>query len=253
MNCAIHCILVALLTCGVGATAQNILTNGSFEDYGGTGFNSNIGAGIYGWTIGAGGGIDIVLSTGTEPSYWQAADGDVSLSLNWAAPESISQTVTTSADKAYHLSFAMAAEIYGGPASRTMEVLWNGMVVDTPSFQYTGQGPTNMGWVEFTCDVLATGNDTLMFHSTTPGSYGPTLDHVMLVPGGYRLEIHRLEELQTLVTWSTNASGYVLESTPSLPAVTWSVVTNAVEIVGNKFAVTVDTTDAQQFFRLHKP
>jgi len=181
-NHAIQGALAAILIYAVSAGAQNIVTNGSFESYGGTGFNSNIGAGLTGWTIGSGGGVDIVFSTGVEPYYWQAADGNVSLSLNYFSAESVSQTVTTTLGKSYLLSFFMAAEIYGGPATRTMNVLWDNAIVGSPSFQYTGQGPTSMGWAQFNFTVTGTGSDTLKFQSTTSGPYGPALDAVSLVP-----------------------------------------------------------------------
>jgi len=173
----------ALLICAATASANvpNIINNGSFETYGGTGFNSNIGAGLPGWTIGSGGGVDIVFSTGVEPYYWQAADGNVSLSLNYFSAENISQTVTTTPGQSYLLSFFMAAEIYGGPATRTMNVLWDSTTVGSPSFQYTGQGPTTMGWTQFNFTVTGTGSDTLIFQSTTSGPYGPALDAVSLV------------------------------------------------------------------------
>ena len=175
-------VLGALLIPAVGLAAESILRNGSFESYGGAGFNSNIGAGLDGWTIGAHGGIDIVFSTGIEPYYWQAADGNVSLSLNYFGPENVSQAVTTTLGMPYQLSFFMAAEVYGGPSTRTMDVLWNGLTIGTPSFEYTGQGPTSMGWVQYSYTVQGTGSDTLMFRSTTPGPYGPALDSVALVP-----------------------------------------------------------------------
>lgn len=179
--------VIALIACAVNGTASSILTNGSFEEYGGRGFNSNLGAGLPGWTIGVPGtfdtgGIDIVFSTGTGPTYWQAADGNVSLSLNYFTPAIISQTVATIPGTTYRLSFFMGAEIYGGSASRTMAAIWNGTVIGTPSVQYTGQGPTNMGWVKFSYDVVGTGNDILAFQSKTTGPYGPTLDAVSLAP-----------------------------------------------------------------------
>jgi hypothetical protein len=181
-------VLGALLIPAVGLAAESILSaesilrNGSFESYRGAGFNSNIGAGLDGWTIGAHGGIDIVFSTGMEPYYWQAADGNVSLSLNYFGPENVSQTMATTLGMTYQLSFSMAAEIYGGPSTRTMDVLWNGVTIGRPSFEYTGQGPTSMGWVQFSYTMLGTGSDTLTFQSTTPGYYGPALDGVALVP-----------------------------------------------------------------------
>jgi hypothetical protein len=174
-------VLASFLLFVAGVHGQGILANGSFETYGGTGFNSNLGSGLQGWTIGNGGGIDIVLATGVPLGYWQPADGNVSLSLNWYFEEAISQTVSTTPAMGYHLSFFMAAEIYGGPPTRTMDVRWNGALLGSPAFAYTGQTPGNMGWTQFGYDVVGTGSDTLTFVSTTSGAYGPALDGVALV------------------------------------------------------------------------
>ncbi len=155
----------------------NIVQNGSFEVFGGSG-NSNIGAGISPWTIG-GGGIDIVQS-----ATWQAADGNVSITLGWTAASSVTQTLTTVAGQAYEIRFSMAAEIFGGSALRTMNVRWNGATVGSPSFQYAGQGPTSMGWTEFAYVVQGTGSDVLSFVSTTTiqPNYGPAIDNVSVIP-----------------------------------------------------------------------
>jgi hypothetical protein len=61
-----------------------------------------------------------------------------------------------------------------------MDVLWDGAVVGQPTFTYTGQGPDNMGWTQFTYNVAGTGSDVLAFHSTTPANFGPALDAVSL-------------------------------------------------------------------------
>lgn len=167
--------LIAALAAIPATGSANLIINGSFESYGGTGFNSNIGAGLDGWTIGPNGGIDIALDTD-----WQAADGIVSITLNWGGPEYVSQTVSTVAGTQYNVSFFMAAEIYGGTQFRTMDVIWNDNVVGTPSFEYTGQGPTNMGWTKFNYVVTATGSDVLKFYSTTDANYGPALDNISL-------------------------------------------------------------------------
>jgi hypothetical protein len=78
----------------------------------------------------------------------------------------------------------MAAEIYGGSEFRTMDVRWNGSTVGSPVFQYTGRGPTTMGWFAFSHVVQGTGLDTLEFASTTidQSNYGPALDNVSVVP-----------------------------------------------------------------------
>lgn len=77
----------------------------------------------------------------------------------------------------------MAAEIFGGSALRTMQVIWNGSVVSSPSFPYTGQGPTAMGWTRTNLTVVGTGSDVLQFRSTTTSApqYGPALDNVRLI------------------------------------------------------------------------
>lgn len=176
--------LGTLLLVAPPADAQNIAVNGSFENFGGFGYPSNIGAGLTGWNIGQGGGIDIVFSTGVRPLYWQAASGNVSISLSFFGPESVSQTLATTPGVHYEVSFAMAAEIYGGPALRTMDVLWNGAVVGSPTFNFTGQEPDAMGWTRFQYDVIGHGSDVLTFQGTTISNYGPALDDVSvtLVP-----------------------------------------------------------------------
>jgi hypothetical protein len=165
------------------AAAENIVVNGSFEMYGGPG-NSNLGLGLDGWTIDGPGGIDIVIPESGPGFYFAPADGQVSLSLNWAAPSSVTQLLTTEPGRLYEVRFSMAAEIFGGPQWRTMDVTWNGGIIGSPAFEYTGQGPEDMGWTEFVFFATATGNDTLAFVSTTPDNYGPALDlvSVTLVP-----------------------------------------------------------------------
>lgn len=170
--------VVALLASSASA---DIVVNGSFESYGGSG-NSNIGMGLDGWTIGGPGGIDIVIPELGKGEYWLPADGEVSLSLNWTQPSSITQVLATEPGQWYEVRFWMAAEIYGGPQWRTMDVTWNGGVIGSPSFEYTGQGPTELGWTEFSFLALGTGSDSLSFVSTTPANYGPALDLVSVTP-----------------------------------------------------------------------
>lgn len=55
---------------------------------------------------------------------------------------------------------------------------------------------------------------------------------------------------QLLLSWPTNAQGYISESTPVLPSANWDSVTNPVVIVSNEFEVEIDATNAQGFYRL---
>ncbi len=181
-------LLLAIACSLASGHSQNLVQNGSFEELGATmPFPplSNIHRYLTAWTIdGFGlyfGGIDIILDSDAEGHKWVAADGHTSLSLNWGDRGAVSQSVATTAGMAYNLTFSMAAEVYGGPALRTMNVLWNGSVVGTPTFAYAGQTWDNMGWTEFSYTVVGTGNDVLRFESTTGGAYGPALDKVALI------------------------------------------------------------------------
>lgn len=167
-------VLLPFVTSITVGQSPNLVVNGSFESYSGTGL-TNIGYGLPPWQIG--GPLDIVRPE-NGPDFFRGADGNVSLSLNWYAPGSISQVIATSPNVTYELRYWMAAEIFGGIPLRTMNVLWNGALVGSPSFTFVGQTTTTMGWVEFVHPVVGTGSDTLTFVSTTPNNYGPALDHV---------------------------------------------------------------------------
>jgi hypothetical protein len=156
------------------AQTTNLVVNGSFETIAGPA-PTNIGLGLPPWAVS---GLDIVRPENGQCCYFQPADGLVSVSLNWTAPGSLSQVVTTVPGVTYEIRFWMAAEVFGGSPSRTMEVRWNGAVLGSPSFSYTGQGPLSMGWTEFVYTATGTGSDTLAFVSTTPNNFGPALDRV---------------------------------------------------------------------------
>jgi choice-of-anchor C domain-containing protein len=152
------------------------IQNGGFEQPTVPGSNITISAGsnvVAPWTV-AGGGLDLVHT------LWDPAEGLNSISLNWVGPSTITQTVSTTPGTTYSLGFAMAAEIFGGPPVRQIDVLWNGVLVDTVSFNYTGQGPNSMGWEDHQYTLVGTGSDVLSFVSLTSGPYGPALDNVTL-------------------------------------------------------------------------
>lgn len=156
------------------AQTNNLVVNGSFETYAGQA-QTNIGFGLPPWVVS---NLDIVRPENGQCCYFQPADGLVSVSLNWNAPGALSQVITTVPGVTYEIRFWMAAEVFGGIQTRTMQVRWNGAVLGTPSFSYTGQGPLSMGWTEFVYTAVGTGSDTLAFVSTTPNNFGPTLDRV---------------------------------------------------------------------------
>ena len=57
-----------------------------------------------------------------------------------------------------------------------------------------------------------------------------------------------------IVSWPTNATGFTLQSTPSLtPPVTWNDVTNQPTVLGGLITVTNPISGPAEFFRLRKP
>jgi len=112
-------VAVLLLLAGSAAAAFGGLTNGSFE----TGTHSSgsfdaLAAGntnLTDWSIDSG-SIDWI------GSYWQAADGSRSLDLNGVEPGTISQTLATTVDNTYTVTFFLSGNPAGGPLAKTLTV-----------------------------------------------------------------------------------------------------------------------------------
>jgi choice-of-anchor C domain-containing protein len=173
--------------------AANLIQNGGFESPAvapcGTAYDcSDEGFGdltpadnpVYGlnWTIG-GAGIDLVNN------HWQAEDGSQSVDLAGTGPGWVSQTVTTVVGETYTLSWWMAGNPDNGAAIKTMDVYWNGTLVDEPTFNTAGYTDASMGWVEEQLNVTATSTSTnVEFADASSGAtaFGATLDNVSLLP-----------------------------------------------------------------------
>src|SRR5439155_10491621 len=68
------------------------------------------------------------------------------------------------------------------------------------------------------------------------------------------LTIAKTAPAQVLLQWPTNYTGFMVESALSLNAPgLWQPFTNVVTMNGAVFSVSVSTTNAARFFRLHKP
>lgn len=174
---------LGLLLASGGASAQNLLTNGSFELRALNGSNSAYPAGITlltGWTI-TGQGID-------HDTAFQADDGVQTISTRWVDPSGVYQNVSTTAAIPYLLTFAATRERpEGAPglnSTRGVNVLWNNVVVDSIFF---GPNPlqtnANMMWQHFAYVVYGTGgSDRLSFQDIDSGveGYGVELDNVGL-------------------------------------------------------------------------
>jgi hypothetical protein len=55
-----------------------------------------------------------------------------------------------------------------------------------------------------------------------------------------------------VITWPTNAAGFVLQSTPSLAPPAWNEVTNGVVAIGSENTVSIGVSNASQYFRLRQ-
>lgn len=117
------------------------------------------------------------------------------MDLNGSELGAVSQTIPTAPGSHYALTYWMAANAYDpnfctlAPEKPiyTMDVVWNGKTVATPSFNPNGTAngeplaEWNMGWTQHTVAVTGeeAGGDVLAFNSTAPkGACGPALDNV---------------------------------------------------------------------------
>jgi hypothetical protein len=57
----------------------------------------------------------------------------------------------------------------------------------------------------------------------------------------------------TVLTWSTNAPGFLIESSPTLLPSSWAQLSLPIYIVGDQFAVTNTGASSVLFYRLRAP
>ncbi|MFJ7059160.1 DUF642 domain-containing protein [Streptomyces microflavus] len=128
------------------------------------------------WTVG-GDSVDLV-----SDRLWDAAGGHQSVDLSGNAPGSVSQTVATLPLTSYIVRFKLAGNVAQPPAVKKGEFRVNGAVVRTFSFDGTGRGFRDMGYVQQTAvfTTLLHTSATLTFASTTPGYAGPVIDDVVV-------------------------------------------------------------------------
>ena len=66
------------------------------------------------------------------------------------------------------------------------------------------------------------------------------------------LALRQATSNEVILSWSTNAAGWALESTIAVTPAVWNPVTNGVGIVGTNFSLNLNMAGAQQNFRLRK-
>lgn len=185
---SVLCVVAIVLVLGLAHRAAMAQTNGSFESAACT-FNwqtitPTLGT-IPGWTV-AGDGVDWICA------YWQPSDGLRSIDLNNLDSGSISQDAETVDGYTYWLRFDLSGNPdsvsdpnhpWYSPAAKTMGVTVGGADAELFTFDTSVEGNSraNMMWVAHSLVFIADSDLTsILFHSETPGAFGPALDNVRL-------------------------------------------------------------------------
>jgi hypothetical protein len=80
--------------------------------------------------------------------------------------------------------------------------------------------------------------------------YRLVLDSIVTIPPQLSILTQVGGQIQLL--WSTNATGFLLETTPTIGVIPWQTLTNTPVIVGDHFSVMVGTSAASGYFRLRR-
>ena len=168
--------VIAALVFGIAsanAQADELITNGSFEqtNFAGTFTTLSAGSfGLFGWSV-ANGGVDLINT------YWQAAQGSqYSVDLSAGSAGSISQTINTVSGQDYRLTFYVAGNP-DGDLVKEMQVSVGG--VPAIVFDAGGKSRSNMGWRMETINFKGEGRaTTISFSGMNDSAYGMALDHV---------------------------------------------------------------------------
>jgi hypothetical protein len=155
-------LAVAFCLCLAAPTttfAQNLLTNGSFQN-----------GDFSGWTTG-GNFIDTFVESGAFSYYSGDQDGDGFYAALGpvGADGSLSQTFSDHAGQQYNISFWFASN---GDNPSDFSVLWDG----APLLSLTNPN-TGVNWLLFSLQAMGTGTDTLTFNFADNPAY-MALDNV---------------------------------------------------------------------------
>jgi hypothetical protein len=196
-------------------------------------------------------------------NFFVSAFGHQSLDLNDWDSGAVFQEVGTATGEIYRLRFAFGANTVSvghpstGPAVKRMEVLWGTNVLGVLEHDVTDKSPADVGWRDYSFQVVGTGLDRLTFRSLTPGSAGPAIDQVSLAPlsesmplvGG--VTIHHLGE-SVFVCWPTILNqSYQVQWADRVDAEVWTYLGGTVVGDGGMACTTVPlSTTAMRFFRV---
>ncbi|AOT07562.1 DUF642 domain-containing protein [Pseudoalteromonas luteoviolacea] len=150
------------------ANAENLVTNGSFEE---DAVNSK-------WTL-----LDSVTGWQSEGARFEiqtsrlgiitAADGNQYIELDSTANHSVFQTLATEVGKTYEVSFYYSPRVTGNNRTNKVDVKWNGTTV-------LNLNATRRGWQSFTLSVeaVSSSSEIRFTGSGTNDSLGGFIDNV---------------------------------------------------------------------------
>lgn len=181
-------LLVAALSTGVLTGLAVVAPVPALADVGDGSFETpvvpprsfvNVGAGaaIGAWTVSRG-NVDLIGA-----GFWQAADGVQSVDLDGSSGSplagGVAQTFDTVPLLTYRVRYKLAGNPFPDPVVKTGELVVNGTVIQSFSFDVTGKSGPNMGWVSKQAQFIATGpSSTVELRSTTGTGFGPAVDDV---------------------------------------------------------------------------
>jgi len=149
-------------------------------------------------------------------------------------------------------SLAAAFEGRSSYASSGVEIYQNGALLFAAAVSGTGAGSR----VSFDTNLVIRAGDTIDFQvDYGNGDWTSDTTQISAVISAVPeppLTLLPLDSSSARLAWPTNTQGYLLEFANQLPASQWTTVTNPLMILGDRFAVTISTTNPSQFFRLRK-
>ena len=113
--------------------------------------------------------------------YWTPAEGDFSLDLAGDVPGAISQTIATTVNNTYVVTFKLAGNP-DGDLAKTLSVAATGNSAQNYTFDATGRSALDMGWTDQAYSFVAKGSSTTITFTNTmvDSPYGPALDGVIV-------------------------------------------------------------------------
>lgn len=135
-----------------------------------------------GWTVIAS-PVDGASSTvETIGNYWQSPDGNVTVDMDGISVGAIDTTIAVPTAGLVSVGFYLAGNPQGGPPVKDLQVQLGSAAAQDFTFNTTGYGNGNMGWIAETAvfDITTPGNLVLSFDSldAAPSDWGPVLGTV---------------------------------------------------------------------------